>query len=226
MLWAGKVSDCPRLRTHQLTRGSSVSEDGPRAIATYNVIGWGFLAMLAELERAGELKRDSEYRDLGLIMIEYLKLGEEWGDYGFDEDGWVDPIVSYALKYNIDLAFTDSSKEDWESKRKQRGNPSELPEPTSNKNDPWEWKKKVRPVFPALRATSPRLTSIQYKALESEYGAPRTLLSRKNYLGGNYYNITKWSRQDRGELATDGKDPLPDDIIRGLRKGDRIIGVV
>jgi len=111
--------------------------------------------MLAELERAGQLKRDSEYRDLGLVMIEYIRLGEEWEPYGFDEDGWGKKIVSYALKYNIDLAFTNFFKKDWESRRKQHGNPSELPDPTSKKNDPWDWKKKVSPVCPDAARVSP-----------------------------------------------------------------------
>jgi len=120
-----------------------VLEDGERAVATYNVIGWGFLTMLAELERAGQLKRDSEYRDLGLVMIEYIRMGEEWGDYGFEEDGWVEHIVSYATKYDIDLAFTPYFKSEWENQRKELGDTSKLPNPTSKKNDPWDWKKKV-----------------------------------------------------------------------------------
>jgi len=123
-----------------------VLEDGERSVATFNVIGWGFLSMLAELELNGHLKRDSEFRDLGLVMIEYIRMGEEWADYGFDEDGWVEHIVSYALKYNIDLGFTSYFKSEWDNQRKQLGDASTLPDPTSKRNDPWDWKKKV--IYP------------------------------------------------------------------------------
>lgn len=126
------------------------------------------------------------------------------------------------MKYNVDLAFTDFFRKDWESKRKERGNPDERPDPTSKKNDPWDWKKKVSLVRPVLRATSSRLTSIQYKALESQYGAPRTLLSRKYYLGGKDYNITKWTKREREEAAYDGEDPIPADIMQAIKRGDNV----
>ncbi|GAB7344716.1 hypothetical protein MBLNU457_3186t3 [Dothideomycetes sp. NU457] len=147
------------------------------------------------------LKPDSEYKDLGLVMIEYIRLGEEWED--FEEDGWVKNIISYALKYEIDLAFTDSFKKDWGSKRKQRGDPSELPDPTSKKNDPWDWKKKVR-------------------ALERKHAMPKTPHARTGTLGGTYFDVTKWTKKQRADAAHDGKDPIPPEIIQAIKEGCKV----
>ena len=88
-------------------------DDGEGVVALYNLIGCAFVTLLDALDRAGQLKEDSEFRDLGLVMSIYLDWSEGMPGYGIDteimvddEDGldWRELIVVYSKKAGIDLS--------------------------------------------------------------------------------------------------------------------------
>lgn len=71
---------------------------------------------------------------------------------------------------------------------------------------------------------SRRLTySSQFKSIEEQYGTDTAPISSKSTIGGHKYDITKWSREERAEYAFDHKDPLPDEILQGLKEGKEIM---
>lgn len=73
---------------------------------TVGLIGTAFLALLNEVDRAGQLKPDSEIRDLALVMIMYLEWADDKPDYGLEDVKWMKDVVAYAKKGNIDLKAT------------------------------------------------------------------------------------------------------------------------
>jgi hypothetical protein len=81
-------------------------DDGEKASKTLGLIGCAFLTMLDELDRAGHLKPDSQFRDLSLVMC----LTHKWADTQDaleDEDlAWAGTVVAYAGKSGIDLEST------------------------------------------------------------------------------------------------------------------------
>jgi hypothetical protein len=81
-------------------------DDGEKASKTLGLIGCAFLTMLDELDRAGHLKPDSQFRDLSPVMC----LTHKWADTQDaleDEDlAWAGTVVAYAGKSGIDLEST------------------------------------------------------------------------------------------------------------------------
>lgn len=66
------------------------------------------------------------------------------------------------------------------------------------------------------------INSMQLKDFEQRHGASRTARGRRT-IGGNRLDITKWTRAQRAGAAYDKKDPLPDDIVEGLERGEEIM---
>lgn len=63
---------------------------------------------------------------------------------------------------------------------------------------------------------------IQLKTLQKQHGTSATQRGAPK-IGGHKYDITKWSRAERAKAAFDKKDPLPDDIVQGLKRGEQIM---
>ena len=71
------------MRHSQLFPGN---EDGDTTIEQYRVIGSAFLTALHALDRAGELKADSKFSDLALVISLFLQFACGLEDYGIEED--------------------------------------------------------------------------------------------------------------------------------------------
>jgi hypothetical protein len=115
-------------------------DDGEKASETLSLIGCAFLTMLNELDRAGHLKPDSQFRDLSLVMCLALKWADS-RDALEDEDlVWTGTVVAYAKKGGIDLESTPlrGAKELIECVDENAD------EDLSNaKADRWAWRKQV-----------------------------------------------------------------------------------
>jgi len=176
--------------------------------ATIQVIGKAFLNMLHLLEQEDQLKPDSEYKDLSLIMSMWLGIASTFSDcMDLYEDGsqpWPEHIVTYSKKHNVDISVTvrademvlihDDGKEELP---KKKGKPTP---------DRWAFKRAL-------------------KNLRTVYGSSRIIFGRhatRMTFSGDGYDITKWSRKERAEHSFDKKDPLPDEIVRALERGEEI----
>lgn len=101
------------------------------------------MTMLNELDRAGCLKPDSQYQDLGLVMLMAIKWSDGREDYGIDEENleWRNTVVAYAKKGGIDLKSTPlgGAEKLLESIDDDQANEDLGPA----KADRWGWKAKV-----------------------------------------------------------------------------------
>lgn len=81
------------------------TDDGEKESATWNLSGRAILTMLNELDRAGHLKPDSKFLDLGLVMGMALKWSNGQEDYGYEPEDleWRNSVAAYARKGGIDL---------------------------------------------------------------------------------------------------------------------------
>lgn len=81
-------------------------DDGARTSELIGLIGCAFLMMLTTLDKEGQLTKNSEIKDLGLIISLYLKYSNGLEAYGIDEEEleWRPTLVAFAKKAGIDLA--------------------------------------------------------------------------------------------------------------------------
>ena len=125
---------------HWLNHGSSQAwmgvEDSERAGNTLQVVGIALLTALHQLDRAGELKQDSKFRDLGLVMALCLQIG---ASSPIDYMEWVPKLISYAKKAGIDLA--KQGVDGLEKVLEQEAGDGPLRK--SSSEDRWKWTQKV-----------------------------------------------------------------------------------
>jgi hypothetical protein len=112
---------------------SKGNEDGERVCECYGLIGCAILTALNALDLAGELKADSKFQDLALVISFFLAWSDGLESYGVEEDGngdadgewyealgknelegteefdWRKQVVSYAKKAGVDPAKGVSS---------------------------------------------------------------------------------------------------------------------
>ena len=103
------VSTLAHFINHEVHNGVWMQvDDGDRVEALTGLIGCAFLSALNALDRIEELKEDSAFRDLGLVMAIYLQFSQEatTTEYSNDDDttDWQEAIVQYAAKAEIDIA--------------------------------------------------------------------------------------------------------------------------
>lgn len=120
----------------------AASDDGEKESQMFGMIGCAILTMLHELDRAGSLKADSQFQDLGLVMCMALKWSEE-GQIDCDEEDtvWRHTIEAYARKGGIDLqSMPIHGAEELVDDVDQNIASETLGQA---KADKWEWRKKV-----------------------------------------------------------------------------------
>lgn len=83
-------------------------DDSGAVVDILALIGRAFVTMLNALERAGELKPDSSFKDLALVISLALIFLDEYMDEDSigevdDEDIWTQEIMLYAKNFDIDL---------------------------------------------------------------------------------------------------------------------------
>ncbi|THW76933.1 hypothetical protein D6D19_02734 [Aureobasidium pullulans] len=190
-------------------------EDGARWNKTIITMGYAFLAVLNRIDREGEFKADSKYKNLSLMLALWYKFAwnydanitdefDEDTDYGEEKEGddhltkyqhvfnltWPRYLLAMAQQYDVPIAgvteIEESVKKDLESIKGLK-----LP------------KKKVdRFKFKDMLAN-----------LKFDYGS---------IMGGHHYDVTRMTKAARIESSYDGKDPLSAEDIDALKKGGRI----
>lgn len=127
-------------------------DDGERICDLIGLFGCAFLTTLDSLDRAGKLKKDSDIRDLGLIISLYLEWS--WGlpDYGIEGDSvaWRKSVVGYAKKDKVDLKATGCCGITDFAKRYNAVQPPKV----TRKADRWDWHATVSAT---LSCSPPRL---------------------------------------------------------------------
>lgn len=122
---------------HTLADQWPLADDGERVEKLCGIIGCAILSALNVLDQEGQVKSDSEFKDLGLVMALYIRQGEVSGpdmDHSYEET-----IVQYAKKAGINLK--ESGIKGLEDRLKDFENSGALEgEAKANR---WDWTKKV-----------------------------------------------------------------------------------
>jgi hypothetical protein len=175
-------------------------DDGERVEEAWYLIGTAFLAMLNLLDRAGQLKADSDFKDLALVMALTLSFTVYWTDI---EVGWHIQVIKYAQDNDIDLANSGySGSKKFISKQPLDVIKNELKFPPRS-TDRWQFKR-------------------NFKDHLQSYG-PRSMFDpmrrRAGKLGGTSFDITKFSSEERMRFAFDHMDPLAGFSEKDLESG-------
>ncbi|KAK5685226.1 hypothetical protein LTS10_003303 [Elasticomyces elasticus] len=147
------------------------------------VAGCMFLTVLDAIDHVGELKQGTRFRDFGLVCSLWLEWSWALEGYGIGDDGecaWRKNIVAYAKKAHVNLAKTGVVGGDCSFALKRYKNVK------SQKRDGkgfgrWHW-------------------ACNFLALAGDGQG----------FGRDFYDVTRLSREERAEMADDGKDPLSD----------------
>ena len=82
-------------------------DDGKRVNELTGLIGCALLTVLNAIDRIEQLKANSEFRDLGLVMALYLQFSREVECLSLsptDNTDWQEVLLQYAAKAEIDLS--------------------------------------------------------------------------------------------------------------------------
>ncbi|KAI8258455.1 hypothetical protein K4K58_003281 [Colletotrichum sp. SAR11_239] len=186
----------------------AMCDDGDFASLTAKLIGTLFLSMLARLERMDLLKPDSEVRDLGMVMAGFIKCAQAFRGYSLLEDhdetrkSKARPFVyvpshfdGYVAAYAAKYNIKFGGVKGLKSLLDDVDEDVDLPTEKDGE-DPWGFKAALK----------------EYKA------------ERGGKIGGDSLDITGWSSAERKQHAFRKKDPLPKDILDGLKAGE-VIGL-
>ncbi|KAF1963018.1 hypothetical protein CC80DRAFT_588495 [Byssothecium circinans] len=187
-------------------------EDGPTTGALNGLMGFALLTVLDAIKRAGELKRDSKYKDLARVIGYWLEWSHDLPNYGIEgEDvAWRPYVVTYFKEADLDVKKGTFLTEKMLAKLENAPNYSKstishVPDleskaddfrddkdpPIGTEQDPWAWKERIG----------------------------RWKKQKGGKLGGQHYDITKLSRAERAAHVLVGEkvDPLKDVSIKDLR---------
>ncbi|KAJ4368952.1 hypothetical protein N0V83_006034 [Neocucurbitaria cava] len=190
--------------------------DGSKELT--GLLGCALLTALSAIDQAGELKPDSRFLDLALVISEYLDASHDLPDYGIEGEcvAWRKEAVVLFKKGKLDpkkalwgtagllkklespsnwstdeMDDNSGEEEDKENQKTSSGKKRkrETQSKVKEEKDPWQWDKK-------------------FKACKKKAGKT---------FGGEKYDITKFTRAERAREAFDGKDPLADLPIQALK---------
>lgn len=95
-----------------LTRPITDIDDGERLARFVTLLGRAYLTMLNSLDRAGQLKPDSDFKDLALVSGLYMLLPDHFSESYDDEVlDWKIHIGDYMKTKKIDSTFVHGSPE-------------------------------------------------------------------------------------------------------------------
>jgi hypothetical protein len=164
-------------------------DDSDRVEGAWDLIGRAFLAMLNLLDRAGQLKADSDFKDLALVMALTLSFTVHCRDL---EVGWAVQVIKYAQDNGLDLANSEFAGAKHFIAKNQldlRANKIKFPQRST---DRWQFKRAFT-------------EHVQDYGTRSFFDPTRRRAAK---LGGTAFDITKFSSEDRKRLAFDHEDPL------------------
>ncbi|KAG9660995.1 hypothetical protein KCU64_g2844, partial [Aureobasidium melanogenum] len=184
-------------------------DDGERSWLTYSLLGFMFLAGLNRIDQEGELKPDSKYKDLSLVMSLWARVADDLGgdtDDPFDDvkGGGDSSLGDYAgfslLWFRYLLALAEEA-----------GIPIKGVTDIDDKVDEWSSQIEGEVKLPPKKADR-----FGWKTKFSQYTKSYGIGGK---IGGEQFKITKWTRQERAKYAFDNKDPLTDEQIKALKDG-------
>ncbi|KAG9854314.1 hypothetical protein KCU98_g1783, partial [Aureobasidium melanogenum] len=156
----------------------------------------------------GELKPDSKYKDLSLVMSLWVRAANDMGpdvedpfDDGKGGDSDLGDWAGFSLlwfRYLLALA-------------KEAGIPIKGVTDFDDKVDEWTSQIEGKVRLPPKKADRFGWKT-KFQKYTKQYG-------RGGKIGGGHFKITKWTRQKRAKHAFDKKDPLGDEEIKALKNG-------
>jgi hypothetical protein len=156
-------------------------------------MGYALLRALAALDHAEEIKANTTFLDLPLVITYFLEWSRDLADYGIKGKAteWRTHAAAYFKKAKIDSSKGVPGTE----KLIEKAKPSDESKlPAKSEKDPWKWNNRLK----------------DYK---SQYGTG-------GKIGGTKYDITKMKRKERASYAFDNKDPLADVSEKDLKEGN------
>jgi len=171
-------------------------DDGERLSATLDLAGRAFLSMLNALDRASQLKPDSDFKDLGLVMGMFASIASDFEDAYNTEDelDWRVHILKYANDKGIEIDVSFVGKilaQEFED---------DSDDGDDGKDGKDEWPKAAKDRWVFLK---------KFKEHKQHHGP----------MGGTHSDITKFPRAQRAEYAFAKKDPLADVPSKVLKEG-------
>ncbi|EMD96041.1 hypothetical protein COCC4DRAFT_122583 [Bipolaris maydis ATCC 48331] len=219
-----------------------ISGEGDDVLTFIGLLGCALLTTLAAVEKAGELKPDSRFLDLTLVMAYYIEISYDLPAYGVEGDcvGWRKHLVRYFEKGNLDPAKGLSTTKVRIEKLKKVNNYNEEPGASDSVADlPDMWGD--NPVLKLLREENNEKEKEGPEGADKPSGSSNAKKSkgknakneddvwnwvkvfkaykklRSPVMGGQHYDITKMSRAERAAAAFDHQDPLADIPAKELR---------
>lgn len=188
----------------------TMSEDGESVSQLLGVMGCAVVTVLAAIERAGELKPDSRFLDLALVIGYYVDFCYDLPAYGFEGEAvtWRKHAVEYFKKANLDPAKATATTKQRMEKIEKGDDELDEEEPTDGAE-----KENTSPKSATgKRKRGSAGASEDANKEDDTWGWDKSFQKYKKdhdpKMGGNHYDITKMSRAERKEAAFDGKDPL------------------
>jgi len=182
-------------------------DDGERVERCWKLIGSAFLSMLNLLDRSKQLKPESSFKDLALIMALTLSFAEHWEDI---EVTWDLNVIKYAQDSNINLVESGVSGVEKILAEKQ----NEVEELFEEEDTPpagidrWNFKG-------------------DFKNHEQDYVGASIAQGKGKMskgLGGVAYDITKMPSAERKRNVFDKRDPLAGISAKDIKEGKLMIG--
>ncbi|KAK6003277.1 hypothetical protein QM012_001122 [Aureobasidium pullulans] len=183
-------------------------DDGQRSWFTYSLLGFMLLAGLNRIDQEGELKPDSKYKDLSLVMSLWARVADDLGgdtddplDDGKGGDSSLGDYAGFSLlwfRYLLALA-------------KEASIPVKGVTDADDKVDEWYSQIEGKVKLPPKKADR-----FGWKTKFSKY---TKTYARGGKIGGEQFMITKWTRLERAKYAFEKKDPLTDEQIKALKNG-------
>lgn len=199
----------PFLGLARLLKEDSDCDDGPKACELTGLIGYALLTTLNSIEQAGELKPDSKYMDLPLVIGYFLEWSHDLPGYGIEGNAvsWRNDAVAYFKDANLDpkrgtfnterlldklegALNYDMIGEECNSVMRAPDLVGEHDPPKGTEEDPWGWDERIK----------------KYRRKHEK-------------MGGTHYDITKFTRAQRKYhvLGKRKKDPLADFSVEDLK---------
>lgn len=168
------------------------NEDGEKVQALAGIMGYALLCALAAVYHVDEMKADTEFLDLSLVITYFLEWSSDLPDYGIEGKSveWRPHAAAYFNKAKFEASKGVAGTKELLEKAKP-SDESKLPKKTEK--DPWVWAKRLK----------------DYSKCHS---TPK--------IGGTHYDITKMSCKMRASHAFDNKDLLADVSDKDLKEGN------
>lgn len=179
------------------------NENGDKTCGLVGLVGCALITALDAIEAAGELKRDSKFLDLPLVIGEYLEFTEELPDMGIEGECmmWRKEVVEYFKRGNLD-ALKGTFTTDMRIKQLEKADSNDVhpaSRRTSGANSPPTSTGKRKRAHTKSDSKDKWQWASKFKDYKKQEGPA---------IGGQHYDITKMSKKERMEASFDGTDPL------------------